>query len=178
VALFGRRRRVAEAAAAAAEPVELVTPEFIQLIGLATVETAAKQERAIADWGLGSGERWSADLAAGTISFDFADRTLTGPVQVVGSYAHAAGTWLWGWANESLPAHVRTASEAVRAAGAEPGLAALATGELQVPPELADDPVAVGVHVSGLAGFYRSPGERSDVYLGLAGFEVRGPDGP
>jgi hypothetical protein len=84
------------------EPAQLLTPALINLVAVATVEVAAKQNAAIERWGLGSSDRWSADLGAGTISFHFGDRVLTGPVQMLGSYSRESGTWLWGWAVESF----------------------------------------------------------------------------
>jgi hypothetical protein len=150
------------------EPAQLLTPALINLVAVATVEVAAKQNAAIERWGLGSSDRWSADLAAGTISFHFGDRVLTGPVQMLGSYSRESGTWLWGWAVESLPDGVRSASEATRQVGlSDPALRALTERKLTGPESFGDDFAAVTVEVAQLAGYYRAPSASGYTYLGL-----------
>ncbi len=46
-------------------------------------------------WHLGEESNWAADLDAGLITFTFADGTIaTAPIQVVGTYSTADGTFL------------------------------------------------------------------------------------
>jgi hypothetical protein len=118
-------------------------------------------------WGIGTADRWSADLAAGTLSFQFSDRVVAGQVQLLGSYAIAAGTWLWGWANGSVPESVTVASLEVKAIATRPGLQLLQNAELQIPAEFADDLANVAVEVAGLDGWYRAPSATNYVYLGF-----------
>ena len=54
-------------------------------------------------WGLGSTDRWDADLELGTIKFSNADGyTVTAPVQVIGTYDSTWSEWLWGWDHPSV----------------------------------------------------------------------------
>ena len=144
-----------------------LTPELAQLIVESHVEGATKQARAAERWGVGSSERWSADLATGTISFEFPDRLIAGRVELIGSYALAAGTWLWGWANESVPEPVTGASREVAAVAARPGLELLAQAKLEIPVEVADDLANITVELAGLDGWYRGPSTTNYVYLGF-----------
>lgn len=159
----------------AKKPVSLLTPDLIQLMAIASVEVATKNESAMQRWGIGDAERWSADLAVGTLSFEFGDRTISGPVELLGSYSESAGTWKWGWDNASVPSHVTEASHAALVYGKRHRLTALTTGVLDISdyPTLADDLGAVVVEVAGLAGMYRAPG-RSGLYsyLGFRDFAV------
>lgn len=162
--VFGRKRP--------GDGTQLLTPALVSLIAVATVETAAKQEAAAQRWGIGKSDRWSADLAAGTISFHFGNRVLTGPVQLLGSYSRESETWLWGWANESVPSAVRTASEAVRELGlSDPNLRALSQRKLTGPESFGDDFAATSVEIAQLAGYYRAPSSTGFIYLGLLDFD-------
>lgn len=145
-----------------------LTPELTQLIVEGHVEALSKQQRAAEQWGIGTADRWSADLAAGTLSFEFADRVVTGRVQLLGSYAITAGTWLWGWANGSVPESVTVASREVKAIATRPGLQLLEEAKLQIPAEFADDLASVAVEVAGLDGWYRGPSATNFVYLGFS----------
>ncbi|AXH37551.1 hypothetical protein DVJ78_18430 (plasmid) [Humibacter sp. BT305] len=123
-----------------------------QLLVESFVETSAKQEHAISTWGYGSSRSWSADLAAGTTTFDFPDYTLDGRCQLLGSYASEAGTWRWGWANESVPAATRQAVLQVRASAERPGLELLAEPQVELQAEFADDFASIAIEVAKLDG--------------------------
>ncbi|TFC07985.1 DUF6882 domain-containing protein [Cryobacterium mannosilyticum] len=149
-----------------------MTPELAQLIVESHVEVLTKQARAAEQWGIGSADRWSADLAGGTISFEFPDRVITGEVELLGSYVLSAGTWLWGWANESVPESATGASRKVRAIATRPGLELLAEAKLQMPAEVADDLANIAVGIGGLDGWYRGPSTTQYVYLGFRDFTI------
>jgi hypothetical protein len=145
-----------------------LSPELQQLIVESHVEALSKQQRTAEQWGIGTADRWSADLAAGTLSFEFPDRVVGGRVQLLGSYAITAGTWLWGWANESVPKSVAVASLKVKEIATRPGLQMLQDAKLQIPAEFADDLANVAVEVAGLDGWYRAPSSTNYVYLGFS----------
>ncbi|WP_374976652.1 DUF6882 domain-containing protein [Microbacterium trichothecenolyticum] len=155
------------------DQVASLTPELRQLIVECHVETLSKQQRAVEQWGIGTADHWSADLAAGTLSFEFPDRIVAGRVQLLGSYAITPGTWLWGWANGSVPEPVTGASLEVKAIATRPGLQLLHDAKLQIPAEFADDLANVAVEVAGLDGWYRAPSATNYVYLGFTDLEVR-----
>jgi hypothetical protein len=49
---------------------------------------------------------WQADMQAGTLSFVSRRKgsvLASGPIRLIGSTSTADGTWMWGWANASLP---------------------------------------------------------------------------
>ena len=104
------------------------------------------------------------------MSFHFDERTLVGPVQVLGTYGTATSSWMWGWGNASLPTVVTSASRGTLAHGEANGLLALTTAQLQVAPEFGDDLASVTVELSDLAGVYRAPTKTGFIYLGFAAF--------
>ncbi|RYX83007.1 hypothetical protein EON83_16535 [bacterium] len=64
------------------------------------------------------GERgWSADLDAGTLAFGeqgSPDSVLEFDIQVLGSAAEGSATWMWAWANPSIPDNLSLASTLLR----------------------------------------------------------------
>lgn len=159
-----------------------LTAELAQLIVECHVEVLSKQARAVEQWGIGSAERWSADLAAGTIAFEFADHVIVGEAELLGTYALNPGTWLWGWANGSVPESRTGASREVRALASRPGLAVLAEPRLDIPADMADDLANIAVAAAGLDGWYRGPSTATRVYLGFRNLTTSSPelhpDGP
>lgn len=162
--MFGRKRTPTQAS--------MFTAGLVQLIAEGSVEIEAKNEAAMRKWGIGSANTWAADLAAGTITFEFDDRSITGPVQVLGTFGRSSSSWLWGWANQSLPENVTSASRSVQLRGGETGLEALALPKLELTEAIAGDLAALSVKVAGLAGMYRAPTTTGFVYLGFTDFRV------
>jgi hypothetical protein len=151
-----------------------VTPELAELIKAARERTSERDGELAEKWGLAAAERWKVDLQSGLLRFRFADHVLEGPAQVLGTYSEITHTWLWGWANEAVAESMRTASEAVRAAGQRPGLRALAERKLDVySVRAADDLACVTVLLAELNGVYRTHTNRGYAWLGLTGFQRR-----
>lgn len=149
-----------------------LTPELAQLIVESHVEVLTKHARAVEQWGIGSADRWSADLAAGTITFHFPNHVIRGEAELLGSFATEPGTWLWGWANGSVPESSTGAAREVRELAIRPGLQLLAAPKLQVSAETADDLANIAVEAGGMDGWYRSPSPTKNVYLGFRGLNL------
>lgn len=161
--MFGQRRTTASST--------FLEPAFTELVASARDSVAASQEQLTERWGIGTADRWDADLAAGTITFAFPDRTLVGPVEVIGRYTAEDGSWLWAWADHDMPDLVTNAAEGLRRFGKAGHISALTTRELRLPdPAVADDLAAIAVEVAGLAGFYRAATSSGAIYLGLIEF--------
>ena len=146
------------------EPQVELTAELLQLI--ATAADAQDAALAAARDQVAAATGWSADLAAGTISFQHGSGALTGPVQFIGSYSPATETWMWGWAITGLPEHVTTAAVDAARYGADSGISALTTPKLWgVDKSTADELAAVAIHLSGAGTLYRGVGESNVAYL-------------
>ena len=66
-------------------------------------ELTLKQQANSEAWGLGSEQRWDADLETGEISFKFSTGlVVTSPIQVVGTHNAKTDMWLWAWDNPSV----------------------------------------------------------------------------
>lgn len=55
--------------------------------------------------------KWQVDLAAPSVTFTDQAGSTTYPMQLIGSIAHAAGTWMWGWQEDNEELFPREALE-------------------------------------------------------------------
>jgi hypothetical protein len=120
-----------------------------------------EQEFHISSW-----PRWDYDSECGTLTFsqDGVPKVLAW-IQVVGTTSISGGTWMWGWANESLPLNVAKALARVRAFGEAENIAELKEAELSDDEYLGWGMTAVAAKVLGAKGAYRCPGENGFVYV-------------
>lgn len=85
---------------------------------LMELNTRCKQEFSIGHW-----ERWDYNAEKGTIIFsEGGEPKVIATVQVVGTASGRSNSWLWGWANESVPRDRTVLLEKVRAFGRAEGL--------------------------------------------------------
>ncbi|HJQ59293.1 MAG TPA: hypothetical protein VJ890_20475 [Vineibacter sp.] len=75
----------------------------------------------------GRAYRW--DLDVGQMAFVGADQAVVADLCVVGSVSTSEGTFLWSWANETIPAQARQRIDDVRAFGETHDLGLLTTAE-------------------------------------------------
>jgi hypothetical protein len=109
-------------------------------------------------WGLGSGERWDADLATGEIKFTMANGMIaTANLQVVGTYNTADGTFLWGWDHPSVPAALGRDAELARRWGEENGVADFTVRKVACTELRAWEFAAVAARLGQASGVYRGP---------------------
>lgn len=74
--------------------------------------------------------QWELDLSSSTVNFATAYGNVTYSTQLIGSIAHAAGTWMWGWheANqERFPAKALDLAKRVHDKGLAVGIPELST---------------------------------------------------
>jgi hypothetical protein len=65
-------------------------------------------------WKLGDEERWDWDGDKGTLIFTFTDKIIRTRAQLVGSYVYSRRSWLWAWANKTIPEDSKLDSKIVR----------------------------------------------------------------
>lgn len=107
---------------------------------------------------------WQLSLSAGQITFGGRQSF---PVQVLGSEADAAGTWLWAWANAESnlpPARVRAAAQ-MRAFGEQMRVAEFVAPELNLEDANGHLLSAIACGVCGADAYYRGPYTGGAVFL-------------
>jgi hypothetical protein len=110
--------------------------------------------------------RWNYDLDAGTLVFsEEGIPTVIASIQVVGTTSTTSKTWLWGWANESLPSSVVSRVCEVRRFGETEGLSRLTEEQLPDDEYLGWEMTAIAARIIGAKGGYRFPAENGFMYV-------------
>jgi len=110
-------------------------------------------------WGLGSAPRWALDPTNCLLTWYFPDRTASAQAQIIGTWLPASTTWLWAWANNSVPPELARDSRAVRDWAEEHGHASLTVPRVEADNEKAATMAALAVRITGATGFFRGAGE-------------------
>ena len=104
--------------------------------------------------------RWDVDLDAGTIIFTSPKGLVaTAPVQVVGTLNSVDSTWLWAWANSSLPEPVTRHAQTVREYGRKHHITELTERKFAVDEDESDcwRFADVACYLGEAQGAYRGP---------------------
>jgi len=138
----------------------------------------AESTRAHADrWGLGSADRWSLDQREGRVVWTFADRVVSAPAQILGSWSSKAGSFVWAWDNATILEEVSRTAEQVRAFGAEHEVLALTTSPLAVDEEQVRDLIALAFAIGGCTGLYHPYDGRLATYVVFGEVTIEQADG-
>ncbi len=112
---------------------------------------------------IGDGD-WQLSLSTGQITFS---GTQSFPVQVLGSEADDAGTWLWAWANteSNLPPNLVQVAEQMQAFGEQQRVAELVAPELNLEDASGHLLSAIACGLCGADAYYRGPYTGGAVFL-------------
>ncbi len=132
-----------------------------------------RMAQAQTQFGIGAGGRYELDLPSATIRFFDADDhpRATARIQVAGSWSPSGKSWMWGWANESLPAAVTEALAAVRERGERDGLDSLTAAVVASEEADAWTLASLAADICQAACVYRAAGPKSQLFLLL--FDLR-----
>lgn len=120
-----------------------------------------EQEFHISSW-----PRWDYEFERGTLTFSQDGvPQVRASIQVIGTTSISGRTWMWGWANESLPANGTKEVAKVRAFGTAEDIPELNEEELPDDEYLGWQLTAVAAKVLGAIGAYRCPDENGFVYV-------------
>ena len=115
---------------------------------------------------LGDWPRYDYDLAQGTITFskDGVAKVIAA-TQAVGTTSAESNTWLWAWANSSIPATAVEGLARVRKFGESEGLPELTVDTLPNTESLGWELTAVTTRIIGARGGYRCPSQSGFLYV-------------
>ena len=110
--------------------------------------------------------RWDVDLDAGCIEF-LSPQGLhtTAAMQVIGTINSQDGTWLWAWANPSIPPGLCAHSNAVKMYGTRHHIERLVSSKLASSESEAWDFTAIASKLGGGQGAYRGPSGTTLVFM-------------
>ncbi|SRR5258707_817163 len=118
----------------------------------------ALNDQCMREFRLGSWPRWEANLEQGKFYFleDGIPR-VAASVVVVGTYSTKSETWLWSWANESLPSAVKDSMRAVRNWGSREGVRDLTEPKFPADEEYGWELASVVLRLLNAICIYRYP---------------------
>ncbi|MDR2710033.1 MAG: hypothetical protein LBB65_01635 [Burkholderiales bacterium] len=108
---------------------------------------------------------WTADLEAGEIVFTSEEFQARASLQVIGTIYKGDGTWLWAWANDSIPAKLCAHAEAVRAYGEKHGVTQFSARKFQCTEAEGWDFTALACKLGGGQGAYCGPDGDALVFM-------------
>lgn len=117
-------------------------------------------------WGFGKADQWSLDMSQGDLVFTFANGVVaTCPAQIIGSLDTSDGSWLWGWANPSIPDELKRDSLRIREYGEKHQIDRLTEAEWQGSEEDAWQMAALACTLCEAQGVYRGPAGTALVFI-------------
>ena len=142
------------------------TPEFKALLDKGMAELQAKTMGHQTGWGFGKAANWSLNLDQGDLIFTFKDGIVaTCPAQIVGSLDTESGTWLWGWANPSIPEALQRDALRVKDYGHQHRIPRLTQAEWPCTEEEAWRLAALACLLCQAQGVYRGPAGTALVFI-------------
>lgn len=109
---------------------------------------------------------WEVDLEVGTIVFTTPGVRAEAPVQVVGTHLSTDGSWLWSWANPSIPTSLTDDAQRVRAFGEKDGYPVLTTARMARSELQCWELTALALHLSSASqGAYSGPQGATRVFF-------------
>lgn len=114
--------------------------------------------------------RW--DIATATLRFEREHDEVIATICLVGTTSLAKGTFLWAWANESVPEVARRGLDRVRAFGEQHGLSLLTRPEFPGARPEGLEMVAVAGRVLDAEGVWIDPGSDVMCYFTLSDFRT------
>jgi hypothetical protein len=165
-----RKRAVAAVAAAAASDSALNYP---LLLARSKEELAIQTRTHDNIFQLGTAA-WSADLAAGTIEFTSSNGVkATASLQIIGTFNTEDSTWLWAWANNSIPSTLCNHANALKQYGEAHGVERFITRKLQCLESEAWEFTAVANKLGSGQGAYRGPDGSAFVFMTFSNVKVQ-----
>jgi hypothetical protein len=141
------------------------SPTYQQLIKQSMEELRLKTSAHNATWHLDKA-RWDVDQNAGIIVFTQLDgMSATCPVQIIGTYNTADGTWLWGWNHPSVVPPLQEHARAVKAYGERHHVEKLTTQKVPCSEQEAWEFTALACKLAEAQGVYRGPAGTSRVFM-------------
>ena len=108
---------------------------------------------------------WKADLEQGVVRFTSATKTVSAPVQVIGTYNTLDGTFLWGWDHPSVSERLGSDARLARQFGELQKLPLFTARKVECTEEQAWSFAAVALYLSGAQGAYRGPAGTTMVFM-------------
>jgi len=140
--------------------------EFSDYAHEAVHELMALNEKYHEQFKISDYERWFYDLEKGTLTFSHEGVPhVIAAIQAIGSLSTRTSSWLWAWANESIPKEMSNALLAIREFGQKNNITRLTQDYWEATEDDGWEMSAVATRLLGAKGVYRCPGESGYLFL-------------
>lgn len=108
-------------------------------------------------WGLGQEVNWGVDQNTGLITFLFEDgKKAEAPVQIIGTYSPADGSFMWGWDHPSVDPALGEAAALLKQFGEEHQISKLTSQPVDLSEQEAWEFTALAMRLADNNGAYRA----------------------
>jgi hypothetical protein len=128
-------------------------------------------------WGIGTNLGWDIDLRSGLLTWRLPGGTAIAPVQVIGTFDPATTSWLWAWANNSIPPMLAEDSRLVHEWAEANGHAGLTQPRIEADLEKATSMAALALRVTDATGYFRGDGGDTIPFLTFGPVTLTAADG-
>ena len=146
---------------AAAESAVTLPTTYDALLEAGFAHVQALQSVHEGTWKMSEADRYDVDLSAGQIYWAYADKIVSAPAELLGTWNPSDGTLLWGWDHPSAPPGSAVATAALKSHADAHGIAQLQSSKTRCDFEecwkLAAAAGLVG-DLQGISRFEASPG--------------------
>jgi len=146
---------------------QVATPavELDALLQQCITELEAKLMAHERGWRIGKA-RWDVDQDLGIIIFTRSDGLIaSAPVQIIGTYNSADGTWLWGWDNPSIESPLQQHAMKLRALGEQRGWDSLTTRKIHCSAQRARAFAALACKLCDSQGAYEGIMDQTHIWV-------------
>lgn len=143
--------------------------EFEQFLAECTEALRRKNTSLEEEHGLGSFARWDHDSHTALLTFSNpgSDVVVEATTTSIGSYSLKTNTWLWAWANQSLPEAEREKSSALSQLYERTGMRVFGDAHIDCDEYLAWELTAASVEQLDSLGCYRAPCGHLWIFLSI-----------
>jgi hypothetical protein len=145
------------------EIADRITPEadkeYNAFLNDALIKLNEANRSAMETHGFGTFDEWSLDQDERILRFmdELGAVRIETPVSIVGTFSEASGSWMWGWANQSLVPSIGSAAAAVRDYGVAKGISDFTEPKIACDEQEAWAMAAAAWTIIGGSGIYRAP---------------------
>jgi len=126
----------------------------------------AQQKKMVADFALSKHEEWNMDGDKGELVFSSKGVTaVVATFQEIGTVSKISNTWLWSWANSSVPPQVTVAAQQVRRHGQKHGFSKLVDRKWDADEADGWEMAAVAAYLLKAKGAYRAPYDNGAAFV-------------
>ncbi|PTX99569.1 hypothetical protein DB346_17195 [Verrucomicrobia bacterium LW23] len=148
------------------------------LMDRAITDLSVKTQVHATTWDYGQEDEWSLNQEEGKLIWTFANRIVTAPAQIIGTYDasidESNGSWMWSWANPSIEPQMAEDAEHVRTFGEHNRHRVLQRPSYDCTLDDGWTFAALAMHLNGRQGVYKGTDGDTHIFIAFGTVSVGG----